>query len=89
MANKDDGAAVFRVTAGGLISIDGEDRNCLVLEGDTDMIREGTRYWGEKVVLMSEAEYCTMLAARDAASARADMFRDMLAARAQTEGGET
>ena len=86
MTEKQDGRARLRVTAGGLISIDGEDRNCLVLEGDTDMIREGSRYWGEKVVLMSEAEYCTMLAARDAASARADMFRDMLAARSNGEG---
>ena len=88
MANKDDGGARFRVTAGGLISIDGEERNCLVLEGDADMIREGSRYWGEKVALMSEAEYCTMLAARDAASARADMFRDMLALRTAGEGDQ-
>ena len=60
---QDGGQAVFRVTAGGLIRIDGEERNCLVLEGDTDMIRIGSKHWGEKVVLMSEAEYCAMLAA--------------------------
>ena len=61
---QDGGREVFRVTAGGLISIDGEERNCLVLEGDADMIRIGSKHWGEKVVLMSEAEYCAMLAAR-------------------------
>ena len=86
MTEKQDGRARLRVTAGGLISIDGEELNCLVLEGDADMIREGSRYGGERVVLMSEAEYCMMLAARDAASARADMFRDMLAARSNGEG---
>jgi hypothetical protein len=61
MAEKN-GISTFRVTAGGLISIDGEDRNCIVLEGDVDMIREGTRHWGEKVVLMSEVEYRALAA---------------------------
>ena len=66
MENKDDRRARFLVTAGGLIGIvgeDGEERNRLVLEGDADAIREGTRYWDEKVVIMSEYEYCTLLAA--------------------------
>jgi len=55
----------FRVTAGGLISVDGEDRNCLVLEGTADMIAEGTRHWGEEVVLLSVAEIESMRAERD------------------------
>ena len=69
MTHKSETKARLRVTAGGLISIDGEERNCLVLEGDTKQIREGSRYWGEKVVLMSEAEYCALVAARSEAGA--------------------
>ena len=56
------GAAVFRVTAGGLISIDGEERNCLVLEGDTDMIRAGSKHWGEDVVILSVTEHAALAA---------------------------
>ena len=72
----------LRVAAGGILEVDGADRNGLLLEGEADMIRLGSRYWGKDVVIMTVAE-------RDALRAEVARLREYFGAREAFDAEKT
>ena len=53
--------SALRVTAAGLMDIDGEERSAVVIEGARDAIREGCKHCGDEVVIVNAALHRDML----------------------------